>query len=75
MLSPVVYKPVLGYVKAEIIVNCVFVLITLAVVALRVVGRVNGPGLGWDDGMVLLATVRSLSDIYICVCAAPDRQC
>ncbi|KAI1077290.1 hypothetical protein F5B20DRAFT_280069 [Whalleya microplaca] len=56
MAVPEVIKPVLGFVRAEIVVNCVFVFIVLVVVTLRVVGRVNGPGLGLDDGMVMFAT-------------------
>lgn len=57
MAKPSVFYPVLGYVKAELVINSVFVLIVLLVVSLRVTGRVMGPGLGWDDGLVLVATV------------------
>jgi hypothetical protein len=49
--------PVLGFVKAELVVNCFIVLLVLCVVGLRVVGRLMGPGLGWDDGFVIFATV------------------
>ncbi|KAI9170702.1 hypothetical protein HJFPF1_00172 [Paramyrothecium foliicola] len=56
MSTELVLKPVLDYVKAELIVNCIIVFITLSVVTLRVVGRCNGPGLWWDDYFVLLAT-------------------
>ncbi|KAI1408389.1 hypothetical protein F5Y13DRAFT_194469 [Hypoxylon sp. FL1857] len=56
MAVPVVFKPVLGFVKAELVVNCIMVVLVLATVACRVIGRLNGPGLGWDDGLVLLAT-------------------
>lgn len=55
-----VFYPVLGYVKAELIVNCFVVLIVLSVVALRVIGRLAGPGLGWDDAFVIFAAVRTL---------------
>ncbi|PCD34196.1 hypothetical protein FGRA07_08514 [Fusarium graminearum] len=48
--------PILGFVKAELAVNCFIVLLVLAVVGLRVVGRLAGPGLGWDDGFVIFAT-------------------
>jgi hypothetical protein len=59
MAKPSVFYPILGYVKAELIINSIFVLIVLLVVSLRVTGRVMGPGLGWDDGLVLVATVRA----------------
>lgn len=54
-----VYMPVLGFVRTQIIVNSVIVFLVLVVVSLRVVGRLLGPGLGWDDALVLLATVSS----------------
>ncbi|KAI1656380.1 hypothetical protein F4813DRAFT_134236 [Daldinia decipiens] len=53
---PQVFKPVLGFVKAELAVNCVLVFLVLTTVTLRVLGRLNGPGLGWDDYMVIFAT-------------------
>ncbi|KAF7557628.1 hypothetical protein G7Z17_g585 [Cylindrodendrum hubeiense] len=56
MTAPGIYFPVKGYVKAELIINCVVVLLVLAVVSLRVLGRIRGPGLGWDDGFVIAAT-------------------
>ncbi|KAI1498745.1 hypothetical protein F5X99DRAFT_313400 [Biscogniauxia marginata] len=56
MAVPVVFKPLLGFVRAELIVNCILVLLVLIVVALRVVGRLSGPGLGRDDGFVIFAT-------------------
>lgn len=55
--GPVVTKPMLGYVRTELIINCIVVLVMLVVVSLRVTGRVLGPGLGWDDGLVIVATV------------------
>ncbi|CEI61737.1 hypothetical protein FVEN_g2800 [Fusarium venenatum] len=51
-----VVKPILGFVLAELIINCFIVLLVLLVVGLRVVGRLAGPGLGWDDGFVIFAT-------------------
>ncbi|KAI0109286.1 hypothetical protein F4776DRAFT_657259 [Hypoxylon sp. NC0597] len=56
MAVPVVYKPVLGYVKAELVINCVMVVLVLVTISLRVYGRLSGPGLGWDDYLVMLAT-------------------
>ncbi|OTA98892.1 hypothetical protein M426DRAFT_325598 [Hypoxylon sp. CI-4A] len=56
MAAAEVFKPVLGFVKAELAVNCIFVFLVLLVVTLRIIGRLSGPGLGWDDGLVLLAT-------------------
>ncbi|KAI1648988.1 uncharacterized protein F4817DRAFT_332477 [Daldinia loculata] len=53
---PQVYMPILGFVKAELVVNCVLVFLVLTTVTLRVIGRLNGPGLGWDDYMVIFAT-------------------
>ena len=52
-----VFLPVLGYVKAELIVNCVVVGLVLLVVGLRVLGRLLGPGLGWDDYLIILSVV------------------
>jgi hypothetical protein len=48
----------MGRVRTELIINTIIVLITVVVVCLRVVGRLAGPGLGWDDILVILATVR-----------------
>ncbi|KAK7425046.1 hypothetical protein QQZ08_008322 [Neonectria magnoliae] len=56
MAVPEVFLPIKGFVRAEFIVNSIIVFIVLVVVSLRVTGRVLGPGLGWDDGMVLIAT-------------------
>ncbi|KAI1640002.1 hypothetical protein F4809DRAFT_592109 [Biscogniauxia mediterranea] len=56
MAVPVVYKPLLGFVRAELIANCILVTIVLLVVGLRIAGRLSGPGLGFDDGFVMLAT-------------------
>lgn len=57
MTAPGIYFPVKGYVRAELIINCIVVTLVLVVVSLRVVGRVRGPGVGWDDRMVMAATV------------------
>ncbi|KAG8672333.1 hypothetical protein FPOAC2_05716 [Fusarium poae] len=51
-----VVKPILGFVLAELVINCFIVVTVLLVVGLRVVGRLAGPGLGWDDGFVIFAT-------------------
>ncbi|KAM0211712.1 hypothetical protein ACHAPA_010774 [Fusarium lateritium] len=51
--SAQVFKPILGYVKAELAINSIVVLLVLIVVGLRVVGRLMGPGLGYDDGFVI----------------------
>ncbi|KAF5680014.1 integral membrane protein [Fusarium heterosporum] len=51
-----VFMPILGFIKAELAINCVIVLLVLVVVGLRIVGRMMGPGLGWDDGFVIFAT-------------------
>ncbi|KPM41040.1 hypothetical protein AK830_g5523 [Neonectria ditissima] len=56
MAVPEVFLPIKGFVRAELIINCIIVFIVLVVVSLRVTGRILGPGLGWDDGMVLIAT-------------------
>ncbi|KAI8958747.1 hypothetical protein F5Y11DRAFT_335292 [Daldinia sp. FL1419] len=53
---PQVFMPVLGFVKVELVVNSVLVFLVLMTVIFRVVGRLNGPGLGWDDYFVLFAT-------------------
>lgn len=84
-----VFYPVLGFVRAEIIINCFIVFISkfcpstevcrrrtilridlslnfvlrhravLLVVGLRITGRLNGPGCGGDDWMVVVAAVCS----------------
>ncbi|KAI0596490.1 hypothetical protein F4775DRAFT_314008 [Biscogniauxia sp. FL1348] len=56
MAVAAIFKPLLGFVRAELIANCILVAIVLIVVALRVTGRVCGPGLGFDDGFVIVAT-------------------
>lgn len=52
-----VFLPILGFVRTQIIINCVIVFLVLVVVSLRVAGRLMGPGLGWDDGLIVFATV------------------
>lgn len=52
-----VFLPILGYVKTELIINCVIVSLVLLVVGLRVLGRLLGPGLGWDDYFIISAVV------------------
>lgn len=54
--SAQVFLPILGFVTAELAVNCIVVLLVLFVVGLRVVGRLMGPGLGWDDFFVIFST-------------------
>lgn len=53
-----VHLPVLGFVRAELIINCIVAVLVLMVVGLRILGRRLGPGLGWDDALILCATVR-----------------
>ncbi|KAK7756308.1 hypothetical protein SLS62_001534 [Diatrype stigma] len=57
MASDLVYLPVLNSVRAELIINCIVAVLVLAVVGLRILGRRLGPGLGWDDALILGATV------------------
>ncbi|KAH7354307.1 hypothetical protein B0T11DRAFT_126444 [Plectosphaerella cucumerina] len=53
--------PILGYVRAQLIVNSIIVFLMLVVVTLRVVGRVMGPGFGWDDGFVIFSGVGAVA--------------
>ncbi|KAL6357019.1 hypothetical protein LRP88_10636 [Fusarium phalaenopsidis] len=57
MWLPEQRMPVTTEVRIELIVNCIVVLIVSIVVALGVIGRLWGPGLGLDDVLVMLATV------------------
>lgn len=57
MTGVAVYYPVLGYVRAELIINCIVVAFVLIVVGLRVAGRLMGPGLGMDDYLIMLSVV------------------
>lgn len=54
---PRIHRPVLGNVLGELITNCVIAFFTLIVVGLRILGRRLGPGLGWDDLLVVITTV------------------
>ncbi|KAF4981155.1 hypothetical protein FZEAL_2989 [Fusarium zealandicum] len=54
--APLIYYPILGFVRAELIINCIIVLLVLCVVSLRILGRFRGPGIGWDDSLVIFAT-------------------
>lgn len=51
------YLPVLNFVRGELIINCIVAVLVLVVVGLRVLGRRLGPGMGWDDALILGATV------------------
>lgn len=57
MEGPAVYLPVLGFVAAQLIINCIVCLLVIVVVGLRIVCRRMGPGIGWDDWFVIFATV------------------
>lgn len=57
----VVYEvmPTLPIVRAHLIFDCVLVLLTWGIVALRVTARkISGAGMGWDDYLILAAVVR-----------------
>lgn len=45
-------------VRAPLAVNCVAMFLVVIVVTLRITARIRGVGIGWDDGLILLATVR-----------------
>lgn len=49
--------PIVPKIQGEIIAHSVVTLIVLVVVGIRLLGRVRGIGLGWDDGLVVIATV------------------
>jgi len=49
--------PIVPRLQGEIIAHTIVTLIVLLVVGLRLLGRVRGIGLGWDDGLVVVATV------------------
>ena len=55
--TEVIYRPVLGFVLAELIVNCIIAGLAVLVVGLRILGRRLGPGLGWDDFLIIIVTV------------------
>lgn len=53
--------PILAVVKTHLVVNTIVLLITVLVVALRVVSRtVAGSKLGWDDYLTLLAIPQAI---------------
>lgn len=54
------YLPTLGSVRAELAINCIVGVLALVVVGLRLLGRRLGPGMGWDDALILCACVRPL---------------
>lgn len=71
-MASVVYHeiPTLPVVRAHLIADCVLVLLTWAVVALRVMARrISGAGLGWDDYLVLAAVVRPPPSPLRCFCS------
>ena len=53
----VIFRPILGFVLAELVINCIIAGLTLIVVCLRILGRRLGPGLGWDDFLIIIVTV------------------
>lgn len=58
--------PVLPIVKAHLIINCILVLLTLAVVVLRIVARFDsGIKLWWDDYLILLAVPQGIGMLVI----------
>lgn len=63
--TPTVFLPILDVVKDHLAVNSVFVFLVIVVVSLRVVGRCIGPGLGWDDALVVAAMPLGIA-MHIC---------
>ncbi|KAI6370039.1 hypothetical protein MCOR03_009533 [Pyricularia oryzae] len=63
--TPTVFLPILDVVKDHLAVNSVFVFLVIVVVSLRVVGRCIGPGLGWDDALVVAAMPIGIA-MHIC---------
>ncbi|KAJ1325334.1 hypothetical protein MN608_10046 [Microdochium nivale] len=55
IVPPFITAPVLGFVMAELIVNCFVVLLMLTVVSLRIFARVRGAGIGVDDILIMVA--------------------
>jgi hypothetical protein len=56
--------PVKDFVKAELIVNCLVVLLVLTVVSLRVFSRLSGGILGIDDWFIILAAPLGVGSKY-----------
>ncbi|KAH7021451.1 uncharacterized protein B0I36DRAFT_425109 [Microdochium trichocladiopsis] len=54
-IPPFIVAPMLDFVRAELIVNCLVVFVMLSVVGLRTYARINGAGIGLDDILILLA--------------------
>ncbi|KAI6486176.1 hypothetical protein MCOR13_009507 [Pyricularia oryzae] len=63
--TPTVFLPILDVVNDHLAVNSVFVFLVIVVVSLRVVGRCIGPGLGWDDALVVAAMPLGIA-MHIC---------
>jgi hypothetical protein len=58
--------PTLPIVKAHLIINSVLALLTVAVVALRLVARfLSGAGLWWDDYLILFALPQGIGMLII----------
>jgi hypothetical protein len=58
--------PVRPLVSTHLIINCVLLLITLVVVALRIVSRtVTRSLLGWDDYLILMAVPTAIGMLVI----------
>lgn len=55
IVPPFITAPVLGFVMAELIINCAVVLLMLTVVSLRIFARVRGAGIGVDDILIMVA--------------------
>lgn len=59
--STITYFTMPPAVRAPLAVNCVAMFLVVVVVTLRIMTRIRGVGIGWDDGLILLATVRPAS--------------
>ncbi|RYO90563.1 hypothetical protein DL766_006765 [Monosporascus sp. MC13-8B] len=56
-----VYLPVLPYAKDQFVASIAVAILALLIVGVRVVGRRLGPGLGWDDGLIIFSTPLAIS--------------
>ncbi|RDL37364.1 uncharacterized protein BP5553_04797 [Venustampulla echinocandica] len=53
--------PIVPRIRGEIIAHSVVTFLVLVVVGFRLLGRVRGIGLGWDDGLVVLGTLMAIA--------------
>ncbi|KAK8122489.1 hypothetical protein PG984_011159 [Apiospora sp. TS-2023a] len=64
-MDRIVHLPMKQPIRDHLFINSFVALVSFSVVGLRVLGRIQGVGIGWDDCLIMLAVVMATAQIVI----------